>query len=107
MLYNICKLRNKSSTILIVIKPCDDLHPNRVNMHMFSSVLRAQVDSYGTVQPHTLIRQYMDYKHWYDRTKLTLKEIQNVMFASSMNPTAGSFTIDSRLQRHFYVFALG
>lgn len=29
------------------------------------------------------------------------------MFASSMNPTAGSFTIDSRLQRHFYVFALG
>lgn len=66
-----------------------------------------KVDPYGTVQPHTLIRQYMDYKHWYDRAKLSLKDIQNVMFASSMNPTAGSFTIDSRLQRHFYVFALG
>lgn len=66
-----------------------------------------KVDTYGTVQPHTLIRQYMDYKHWYDRTKLSLKDIKNVMFASSMNPTAGSFTIDSRLQRHFYVFALG
>lgn len=49
----------------------------------------------------------MNYKHWYDRTKLSLKDIQNVMFVSSMNPTTGSFTIDSRLQRHFYVFALG
>lgn len=24
-----------------------------------------EVDTYGTVQPHTLIRQFMDYKHWY------------------------------------------
>ena len=24
-----------------------------------------EVDPYGTVQPHTLIRQHMDYKHWY------------------------------------------
>lgn len=23
-----------------------------------------EVDLYGTVQPHTLIRQFMDYKHW-------------------------------------------
>lgn len=23
-----------------------------------------EVDAYGTVQPHTLIRQHMDYKHW-------------------------------------------
>ena len=64
-----------------------------------------QVDSYGTAQPHTLIRQFMDYKHWYDRTKLSLKEINNVQFISAMNPTAGSFTIDSRLLRHFCVFS--
>ncbi|XP_070581054.1 dynein beta chain, ciliary-like isoform X2 [Ptychodera flava] len=64
------------------------------------------VDTYGTVQPHTLIRQHMDYKHWYDRTKLSLKEIHNVQYVSCMNPTAGSFTINSRLQRHFAVFAL-
>lgn len=57
-----------------------------------------QVDTYGTVQPHTMIRQHMDYKHWYDRTKLTLKEIHNVMYVSCMNPTAGSFTINPRLQ---------
>ncbi|XP_051731342.1 dynein axonemal heavy chain 9-like isoform X1 [Ctenopharyngodon idella] len=65
-----------------------------------------EVDEYGTVQPHTLIRQHMDYKHWYDRSKLQLKEIHNVQYVSCMNPTAGSFTINPRLQRHFSVFAL-
>lgn len=24
-----------------------------------------EVDEYGTVQPHTMIRQHMDYNHWY------------------------------------------
>ncbi|KAJ8937861.1 hypothetical protein NQ314_011689, partial [Rhamnusium bicolor] len=42
-----------------------------------------EVDKYFTVQPHTLIRQYMDYQHWYDRQKLSLKEIHNVQFISS------------------------
>ncbi|XP_073516352.1 dynein axonemal heavy chain 9 isoform X1 [Phyllobates terribilis] len=65
-----------------------------------------EVDTYGTVQPHTLIRQHMDYGHWYDRTKLTIKEIMNVQYVSCMNPTSGSFTINPRLQRHFSVFAL-
>ncbi|KAH9636656.1 hypothetical protein HF086_003474 [Spodoptera exigua] len=65
-----------------------------------------EVDMYGTVQPHTLIRQFMDYKHWYDRQKLTLKDISNCMFVACMNPTAGSFTIDPRLQRHFCTFAV-
>ncbi|XP_063367395.1 dynein beta chain, ciliary-like [Cydia amplana] len=65
-----------------------------------------EVDTYGTVQPHTLIREYMDYKHWYDRQKLSLKDISNCMFVSCMNPTAGSFSIDPRLQRHFCTFAV-
>ncbi|XP_017887523.2 dynein beta chain, ciliary-like [Ceratina calcarata] len=65
-----------------------------------------EVDTYGTVQPHTLIRQHIDYNHWYDKTKLTLKEIHNTQYVSCMNPTAGSFTIDPRLQRHFAVFAV-
>ncbi|KAG5306381.1 DYHC protein, partial [Pseudoatta argentina] len=65
-----------------------------------------EVDTYGTVQPHTLIRQHMDYNHWYDRTKLSLKEIHNTQYVSCMNPTAGSFVIDPRLQRHFAVFAV-
>ncbi len=65
-----------------------------------------EVDAYGTVQPHTLLRQHMDYKHWYDRQKLSLKEINNCQYVSCMNPTSGSFTIDPRLQRHFSVFAV-
>ncbi|XP_074120841.1 dynein axonemal heavy chain 9 [Sminthopsis crassicaudata] len=65
-----------------------------------------EVDAYGTVQPHTLIRQYMDYGHWYDRNKLFLKEIINVQYVACMNPTAGSFTINPRLQRHFSIFVL-
>ncbi|XP_076261923.1 dynein heavy chain at 93AB isoform X2 [Rhynchophorus ferrugineus] len=65
-----------------------------------------EVDAYGTVQPHTLIRQHLDYNHWYDRSRLTLKDIRNCQYVSCMNPTAGSFTINPRLQRHFYVFAV-
>lgn len=65
-----------------------------------------EVDYYGTVQPHTIIRQHMDYNHWYDRSKLSLKEIHNCQYVSCMNPTSGSFTINPRLQRHFCVFSV-
>ncbi|XP_006869595.1 PREDICTED: dynein heavy chain 17, axonemal [Chrysochloris asiatica] len=65
-----------------------------------------EVDKYGTVAPHTLIRQHMDHRHWYDRQKLTLKDIHNCQYVACMNPTSGSFTIDPRLQRHFCVFAV-
>lgn len=65
-----------------------------------------EVDTYGTVSPHTLIRQHLDYHHWYDRQKLQLKEVHNVQYVACMNPTAGSFTINPRLQRHFSVFAV-
>uniref|UniRef100_A0A8D3CLD0 Dynein axonemal heavy chain 11 n=1 Tax=Scophthalmus maximus TaxID=52904 RepID=A0A8D3CLD0_SCOMX len=65
-----------------------------------------KVDVYGTVQPHTLIRQHLDYNHWYDRQRLVLKEIHNCQYITCMNPTAGSFSINPRLQRHFSVFAV-
>ncbi|KAG7298071.1 hypothetical protein JYU34_018841, partial [Plutella xylostella] len=65
-----------------------------------------EVDAYGTVQAHTLVRQFLNYGHWYDRQKLTLKEVANCMFVSCMNPTAGSFSIDPRLQRQFCTFAI-
>ncbi|KAL3288579.1 hypothetical protein HHI36_003018 [Cryptolaemus montrouzieri] len=75
-------------------------------IYLIDDMNMPEVDKYFTVQPHTLIKQYMDYQHWYDRQKLALKEIHNVQFISSMNPNAGSFTIDPRLQRHFCVFAV-
>ncbi|XP_061912443.1 dynein heavy chain 9, axonemal isoform X3 [Entelurus aequoreus] len=79
---------------------------NRRLVYFIDDLNMPEVDAYGTVQPHTLIRQHMDYNHWYDRNKLLLKEIQRVQYVSCMNPTAGSFTINPRLQRHFSVIAL-
>ncbi|GLG99541.1 Dynein heavy chain, cytoplasmic [Gryllus bimaculatus] len=79
---------------------------NKIMVYTIDDMNMPEVDAYGTVQPHTLIRQYMDYGHWYDRSKLTLKDIHNCLFVASMNPTSGSFTISPRLQRHFCVFAL-
>ena len=64
------------------------------------------MDFYGTVQPHTLIRQHLDYTMWYDRQKLILKEVHRCQYVACMNPTSGSFTINPRLQRHFCVFGI-
>jgi len=66
-----------------------------------------QLDPYETQYPISLLRQYMDYQHWYDMAKLQLRVIQNVQFLCSMNPTCGSFVVNPRLQRHFMVFAIG
>ncbi|TNN78389.1 Dynein heavy chain 11, axonemal [Liparis tanakae] len=71
---------------------------NRRMLYFIDDINMPAVDSYGTVQPHTLIRQHLDYGHWYDRQKLSLKEIHNTQYVACMNPTAGSFTINPRLQ---------
>ncbi|KAG5679915.1 hypothetical protein PVAND_009451 [Polypedilum vanderplanki] len=79
---------------------------NKTMIYFIDDMNMPMVDNYGTVQAHTIIRQFLDYGHWYDRNKLTLKDIRNIQFVSSMNPTCGSFTINPRLQRHFCVFSV-
>ncbi|KAM9783033.1 dynein axonemal heavy chain 11 [Neosynchiropus ocellatus] len=79
---------------------------NRRLIYFIDDMNMPAVDGYGTVQPHTLIRQHLDYGHWYDRQNLTQKEIHNTQYVVCMNPTAGSFSINPRLQRHFSVFAV-
>ncbi len=64
-----------------------------------------QIDEYQTVQAHTILRQHLDHKHWYDRQKLNIKEIENCQYIASMNPNIGN-SINPRLQRHFVTFAL-
>uniref|UniRef100_A0A8B9JC40 Uncharacterized protein n=1 Tax=Astyanax mexicanus TaxID=7994 RepID=A0A8B9JC40_ASTMX len=49
-----------------------------------------EVDAYGTVQPHTLIRQHMDYNHWYLNHIKLYKACATLM----------------KIPRHFSVFAL-
>ncbi|EHB17858.1 Dynein heavy chain 11, axonemal [Heterocephalus glaber] len=78
---------------------------NKKLVYFIDDMNMPEVDSYGTVQPHTLIRQHIDYGHWYDRQKVMLKEIHNCQYVACMNPTVGSFTVSARLQRHFTVFA--
>ena len=65
-----------------------------------------EVDPYNTQSAIALIRQVVEYGHVYDRMKLTGKSIMDVQFLSCMNPTAGSFEINPRLQRHFVTFAI-
>ncbi|KAL7677341.1 hypothetical protein ACOME3_003577 [Neoechinorhynchus agilis] len=65
-----------------------------------------QKDEYHTIRAHTIIRQYMDYEHWYDRQKLISKEIKNCQYIACMNQNAGNFSINPRLQRHFTTFAV-
>nr|XP_056713421.1 dynein axonemal heavy chain 11 [Euleptes europaea] len=79
---------------------------NKKLIYFIDDMNMPEVDVYGTVQPHALIRQHIDYGHWYDRQKLTMKEIHNCQYVACMNPTVGSFTINPRLQRHFAVFAV-
>ena len=108
---------------------------NKKLIYFIDDMNMPEVDCYGTVAPHTLIRylpylyhlkflglnifnetisnlhkhfrQHMDYGHWYDRNKLSPKDIHNCQYVACMNPTAGSFTINPRLQRHFCTFAVG
>ncbi|KAL4085426.1 hypothetical protein QTP88_027285 [Uroleucon formosanum] len=75
-------------------------------INLIDDINMPEVDPYGTVRSHTLNRQFMEYYHWYDRTKSYLKDVQNVIFASGMSPAAESLNLDSRMQRHFYVLAL-
>ncbi|XP_044574110.1 dynein beta chain, ciliary [Drosophila ananassae] len=79
---------------------------NKRMIYFVDDMNMPEVDKYFTVQPHTLIRQFMDYHHWYDRQKMTLRDIHKCNFVACMNPSAGSFTIDPRLQRHFCSFAV-
>lgn len=81
------------------------------------------VDKYDTQSAIELARQFVDYKGWYlfvrtlyleltslcyryDKVKIVLKEVINCQYCAAMNPTAGSFQITPRMQRHFVTFAV-
>jgi dynein heavy chain len=62
-------------------------------------------DAYGTQSAIALLRQQVDYGGWFDLKKLSMKTVQDVQYLAAMNPTAGSFAIVDRMQRHFATFA--
>ena len=65
-----------------------------------------KLDKYETAMPISLIRQHLGWGHWFDRSKLTQKNINNTQYVAAMNPTAGSFVVNPRLQRLFATFAV-
>ena len=66
-----------------------------------------QQDPYETQNAISLLRQHKDYEHWFERgTKWALRDIKNTMYIAAMNPTAGSFFVDPRLQRWFWILAI-
>jgi hypothetical protein len=58
------------------------------------------VDTYGTHTPIALMRQHLDYQSWFVRVKLEKKEITDVHYLACMNPTSGSFVVNTRLMCH-------
>ena len=67
----------------------------------------AMLDPYNTASNISLMRQHMGYGHIYDLNKLSQKVLMNTQYFAAMNPTAGSFVINPRLQRLFAAFAIG
>jgi len=64
------------------------------------------VETYGTQNAIALLTQHMSYGNIFDRSDLGLrKELVDIQYMAAMNPTAGSFTICERAQRHFATFA--
>ena len=64
-------------------------------------------ETYGAQPPLELLRQYFDYRQWYDRKEATLMEIQDIQIWAAMGPPGGSRQeISPRCLRHFHIIAI-
>lgn len=67
-----------------------------------------QLDPFNTQSAIALLRQVKDYNHWYDLSKgIQLFQIQRTLMVCAMNQYSGSFIVNPRLQRHFWMCAVG
>merc|ERR1719269_406357 len=74
--------------------------PGKLQMIYFIDDLNMPaLDKYNTQTAIELMKEKQDHSHWWDRFKITVKDIGNTQYLSCMNPTAGSFIINPRLQR--------
>jgi dynein heavy chain len=81
--------------------------PGKVKLIYFIDDLNMpQLDQYDTQSAISLLRQHADYEHWYDVSKLALKDIINTQTLAAMNPSAGSFFVDPRYMRHFWTVSI-
>merc|ERR1719443_1987433 len=81
--------------------------PGKLQMIYFIDDLNMPaLDKYNTQSAIELMKEKQDYGHWFDRAKITIKDIGNTQYICCMNPTAGSFVVNQRLQRHFWTCAV-
>ncbi|XP_048653960.1 dynein axonemal heavy chain 2 isoform X2 [Marmota marmota marmota] len=61
-------------------------------------------DTFGSQPPLELIRLWIDYGFWYDRSKQTIKYIRDMFLMAAMGPPGGGRTVISpRLQSRFNI----
>merc|ERR1719171_1854042 len=80
---------------------------NKKLIYFVDDLNMAMLDPYNTASNISLMRQHMGYGHIYDLNKLSQKVLLNTQYLAAMNPTAGSFIVNPRLQRLFATFAIG
>jgi len=80
---------------------------NKKLIYFVDDLNMAALDKYNTASNVSLMRQHMGYGHIYDLGKLSAKVLLNTQYLAAMNPTAGSFVINPRLQRLYATFAIG
>ncbi|CAN0080679.1 unnamed protein product, partial [Laminaria digitata] len=65
------------------------------------------VEEYGAQAPIELLRQFLDFKGFYDRDKLFWKEIADTMLITGAAPPGGGRSeVTPRFVRHFNVFCV-
>ena len=65
------------------------------------------VETYGTQNSIALLTQHMQHGSVFDRSDLGIrKDLMDIQYVAAMNPTAGSFEVCERCQRHFATFAI-
>jgi len=81
--------------------------PGKLQMIYFIDDLNMPaLDKYNTQSAIELMKEKQDYAHWWDRAKIQVKDIGSTQYMCCMNPTAGSFIVNPRLQRHFWTCAV-
>ena len=66
-----------------------------------------KLDRYGSQPPVELLRQYQDFRGFYDRDKLYWKQIKDMTICAACAPPGGGRNpITSRMIRHFTMFCL-
>ncbi len=76
-------------------------------VHFLDDINLPEVDPYNTQSAIALLRQLLEYEHVYDLSKMSVQNISNTQVLACLNPTAGSFLVNPRLQRWFATFAVG